>query len=82
MTSRIDDDGADTLTIGGDGFVVVVRASPFAEAYGASTVPVCHLTRGVLESLAKLTLDRSARVVESRCPVAGAEYRRFEAHSE
>jgi predicted hydrocarbon binding protein len=45
-------------------------------------VPVCHLTRGVLESLAKLTLDRSARVVESRCPVAGAEYRRFEAHSE
>jgi uncharacterized protein len=66
----------------GDGFVVVVRDSPFAEAYGASAVPVCHLTRGVLESLAMLTLGRPARVVESQCAAAGAPHCRFEARAE
>jgi uncharacterized protein len=63
-----------------DGLVVTVRRSPFAEAYGASTVPVCHLTRGVLESLATLTLGRPASVIETRCAATGAEHCRFEAH--
>jgi predicted hydrocarbon binding protein len=62
-----------------DGMVVTVRHSPFAEAYGVSAVPVCHLTRGVLESLANLTLGRQARVVESRCAAAGSDHCRFEA---
>jgi predicted hydrocarbon binding protein len=62
-----------------DGLVVTVRHSPFAEAYGVSAVPVCHLTRGVLESLASLTLGRRAHVVESRCAAAGAGHCRFEA---
>jgi uncharacterized protein len=65
-----------------DGLVVTVRRSPFAEAYGASAVPVCHLTRGVLESLATLTLGRPARVVESQCVATGADHCRFEAHLE
>ena len=65
-----------------EGFVVVVRGSPFAEAYGASAAPVCHLTRGVLESLAVLTLGRPARVVESECAAAGAASCRFEARAQ
>ncbi len=65
-----------------DGMVVTVRRSPFAEAYGASAVPVCHLTRGVLESLATLTLGRPARVIEAACAATGADHCRFEAHLE
>jgi predicted hydrocarbon binding protein len=66
----------------GDGLVVTVRRSPFAEAYGAATSPVCHLTRGVLESLAILTLSRPTRVVETECAAAGATHCRFKAHVE
>ena len=66
----------------GDGLVVTVRRSPFAEAYGAATSPVCHLTRGVLESLAILTLSRPTHVVETECSAAGATHCRFEAHVE
>jgi predicted hydrocarbon binding protein len=65
-----------------DGLVVTVRRSPFAEAYGVSAAPVCHLTRGVLQSLATLTLERPARVVETECAAAGAEHCRFEARAE
>jgi predicted hydrocarbon binding protein len=64
------------------GFVVVVRGSPFADAYGVSVAPVCHLTRGVLESLAMLTLGRPARVIESACAAAGAASCRFEARAQ
>ena len=63
-----------------DGMVVTVRRSPFAEAYGPSTAPVCHLTRGVLESLATVTLGRPARVIETGCAAMGARECRFEAH--
>jgi uncharacterized protein len=62
-----------------DGMVVTVRRSPFAEAYGPSTTPVCHLTRGVLESLATVTLGRPTRVVETGCAAMGAPECRFEA---
>jgi predicted hydrocarbon binding protein len=62
-----------------DGMVVTVRGSPFAEAYGRATEPVCHLTRGVLESLATATLGRPARVLETGCAAMGASECRFEA---
>jgi uncharacterized protein len=62
-----------------DGMVVTVRRSPFAEAYGRSATPVCHLTRGVLESLASATLGRPARVIETGCAAMGAAECRFEA---
>jgi predicted hydrocarbon binding protein len=65
-----------------DGLVVTVHRSPFAEAYGASPRPVCHLTRGVLESLATLTLGRPARAVETACAATGADRCRFEARVE
>ena len=58
--------------------VVSVADSPFARAYGAAGAPVCHLTRGVLETLALVVLERPARVVETTCAAMGAERCRFE----
>jgi uncharacterized protein len=65
-----------------DSLVVTVHRSPFAEAYGASATPVCHLTRGVLQSLATLTLGRPSRVIETVCAATGADRCRFEARVE
>jgi len=58
--------------------VVSVAGSPFARAYGAATEPVCHLTRGVLEALAAVVLERPAAIVETACAAMGAERCRFE----
>jgi predicted hydrocarbon binding protein len=58
--------------------VVSVADSPFARAYGASTVPVCHLTRGVLEALAAAVLERPASMIETACAAMGADRCRFE----
>ena len=56
---------------------VRVRGSAVAEAYGPSTAPVCHLIRGVLESLAAATYGRPATVVETACAAMGAPACRF-----
>jgi predicted hydrocarbon binding protein len=65
-----------------DSLIVTVRRSPFAEAYGPSATPVCHLTRGVLQSLATMTLGRPARMIETECAATGADHCRFEARVE
>lgn len=57
--------------------VVTVSRSPIAEAYGASSQPVCHLIRGVLESLAASVLEHPRPVVETDCAAAGAPACRF-----
>jgi predicted hydrocarbon binding protein len=59
--------------------VVTVAGSPFAEAYGAARAPVCHLTRGVLEALARAVLTGHPRVTETACLATGAALCRFEA---
>lgn len=56
---------------------VSVRRSAVAEAYGPSTTPVCHLIRGVLESLAAATFGRPSAVVETACVAMGAPACRF-----
>ena len=56
---------------------VSMRRSPVAEAYGPSAGPVCHLIRGVLESLAAATFGRSCTVVETACAAMGAPVCRF-----
>jgi predicted hydrocarbon binding protein len=56
---------------------VVVRHSPVAESYGPAAAPVCHLIRGVLESLAAATFGRPAQVVETACVAMGAPACRF-----
>ena len=58
--------------------VVSVGDSPFAGTYGAAAAPVCHLTRGVLEALAAVVLDRPASMVETACAAMGAARCRFE----
>ena len=62
-----------------DALVVTVAGSPFARAYGAAAAPVCHLTRGVLEALASVVLERPAPITETACAAMGAERCRFEA---
>jgi predicted hydrocarbon binding protein len=61
-----------------EAMVVMVHRSPFAEAYGPSTTPVCHLIRGVLEALAAVTLAGAPSVVETACVAMGADACRFE----
>jgi len=61
----------------GDDLVVSVAGSPFAEAYGPAPGPVCHLVRGVLESLAAAVLARPRPIVEEACVAAGAARCRF-----
>jgi predicted hydrocarbon binding protein len=56
---------------------VVVHRSPIAEAYGPSPAPVCHLIRGVLESLAATILGGAYDVVETECIATGAPACRF-----
>ena len=58
--------------------VISVAGSPFARAYGAAATPVCHLTRGVLEALASVVLDRPASMVETACVAMGHARCRFE----
>jgi predicted hydrocarbon binding protein len=71
--------GAFTLErLTGETMVVVVRRSPFAEAYGPSPTPVCHLIRGVLEALAAATLGGAPSVVETACAAMGVDVCRFE----
>ena len=60
-------------------FVVTVSRSPFAEAYGESARPVCHLTRGVLEALATSVFGTPWSVRETACAATGAARCRFEA---
>lgn len=59
--------------------VVTVHRSPFAEAYGSSSAPVCHLTRGVLESLSASAFGAGWVVRETACAATGASLCRFEA---
>ena len=62
-----------------DELVVTVTGSPFAESYGVARAPVCHLTRGVLDALAREVLTGRPRVAEIACVAMGAPACRFEA---
>jgi methylmalonyl-CoA/ethylmalonyl-CoA epimerase len=59
--------------------IVTVAGSPFARAYGRASAPVCHLTRGVLQTLAASVLEAPATVEETACAAMGADRCRFEA---
>ena len=59
--------------------VVTVEGSPFAAAYGDSASPVCHLTRGVLESLVAAAFGAPWTVRETACAAMGAARCRFAA---
>jgi methylmalonyl-CoA/ethylmalonyl-CoA epimerase len=61
--------------------VVSVGASPFARVYGHAAGPVCHLTCGVLQTLAASVLEAPVRMEETECAAAGAARCRFEARA-
>lgn len=59
-------------------FVVKVYHSPFAEAYGSSPKPVCHMIRGVLGGIASVVFGREVEPKESSCLAMGDGCCRFE----
>jgi len=58
--------------------VVRVHHSPFAEAYGPSSSPVCHLIRGVLSGTASVVFGKEIEGQESACVAKGDAFCRFE----
>ncbi|NUN47736.1 MAG: hypothetical protein HUU15_02770 [Candidatus Brocadiae bacterium] len=62
---------------GDAGFVIAVESSPYAEAYGASQMPVCHFLAGVAQGIGEAVYG-AATVSEVSCASAGATACRFE----
>jgi predicted hydrocarbon binding protein len=58
--------------------VVKVHHSPFAEAYGTSSEPVCHMIRGVLGGMASVLFGRELESKELSCLAKGDRWCRFE----
>jgi predicted hydrocarbon binding protein len=58
--------------------IVRVYHSPFAEAYGSSSEPVCHMIRGVLGGMASSVFGKEIDSKEISCLARGDEYCRFE----
>jgi len=54
-----------------------VYHSPFAEAYGSSTFPVCHFIRGVISGMASLIFGEEREGKELSCLAMGDPYCRF-----
>jgi predicted hydrocarbon binding protein len=62
----------------GEGLLEVrVAGSAFAEAYGPSSRPVCHLIRGVVAGMGSALLGRACRGLEPSCEAAGDPCCRF-----
>jgi len=57
---------------------VKVYHSPFAEAYGTSTIPVCQFIRGVLTGMASVIFNKESEVNEILCLAKGDPFCRFE----
>ena len=58
--------------------IIRVYHSPFAEGYGPSSKPVCHMIRGVLGGMASLVFRKEIESKEASCLARGDEYCRFE----
>lgn len=57
--------------------IVVVRDSPFAEAYGSAGEPVCHMIRGVMAGMAAGIFGGDVSSKETHCRAKGDELCRF-----
>jgi predicted hydrocarbon binding protein len=60
-----------------ESIIVNVYHSPFAEAYGTSSLPVCHFIRGVLSGMASLIFGGEKEGKELSCLAMGDSYCRF-----
>ena len=58
--------------------VFKVYHSPFAEAYGSSSKPICHMIRGVLGGMASVLFGREVQSKELYCLAKGDEWCWFE----
>jgi predicted hydrocarbon binding protein len=58
--------------------IIKVHHSPFAEGYGSSSEPVCHMIRGVLGGMASLVFGKDVESKELSCLAKGDECCRFE----
>ena len=58
--------------------IVKVYHSPFAEGYGPSSEPVCHMIRGVLGGMASIVFRKEIASKEVSCLARGDEYCRFQ----
>lgn len=56
---------------------VVVTGSPFAEAYGRATAPVCHFLRGVLLGLGDTLFGAGCEAHEVACAAVSGDACRF-----
>ena len=56
---------------------VVVKHSPFAQAYGKSSQSVCHLIRGVLAGMASILFGENCTADEVECEAKGDNCCRF-----
>ena len=57
--------------------ILTVACSPFAEAYGKSAQPVCHLTRGVMAGMAQTLFNEEIAAAETHCLAKGDHLCRF-----
>ena len=57
--------------------MINVFHSPFAEAYGSSSFPVCHFIRGVLSGMASMIFGGEIEVKELSCLAKGDPCCRF-----
>ncbi len=62
-------------------FSVKVYHSPFAEGYGPSSQPVCHMIRGVLGGMGSLVFGKEIQSKEVSCLARGDDYCRFDIRS-
>ncbi len=65
------------LDVEGKELIVVVRNSPFAEAYGDADEGVCHMIRGVMAGMAAGIFGTEAESEETLCRAKGDEVCRF-----
>jgi predicted hydrocarbon binding protein len=54
--------------------IVTVISSPFAVAYGKSTRPVCHFTRGVMGGMGQALFGEDVTADESHCLAKGDDF--------
>lgn len=65
------------VDLNNDRLTVDVQNSAFAEMYGKSENPVCHMIEGVLAGLGKTILESDVKSTEEKCVAKGDDICRF-----
>lgn len=73
--------GIQSFNKGEDRIIVTLENSPFAEAYGPSAKPVCHMPAGYLAGIGRRLLAREILCEEIACKAQGKPRCEFELRS-